>query len=143
MGMPQFISSSYRAYAVDFDNDGRRDLWDSTADVIGSVANYLDRHGWVRGEPIAERVFPEGKAYRSLLSTKLKPGLKRAELRKSGVTTKMTSEKKKSLMEVEANDGPQIWVGYQNFYAITRYNHSKLYAMAVYELSQKISNPDL
>ena len=143
MGMPQFISSSYRAYAVDFDQDGRRDLWDSMADVVGSVANYLNRHGWVRDEPIAERVYPEGDAYKALLSKKLKPLLKRAELQKQGVHTKMVSENKKTLMELMASDGPQVWVGYQNFYAITRYNHSKLYAMAIYELSQKINDPDL
>lgn len=142
MGMPQFISSSYRAYAVDFDEDRRRDLWDSTADVIGSVANYLKKHGWVKDEPIAERVKPEGKNYKNLLSDKLKPGLKRAEMRKQGVRTQQLSEKEKTVMELQAADGPQVWVGFQNFYAITRYNHSKLYAMAVYELSQKISNAD-
>ncbi len=139
MGMPQFISSSYRAYAVDFDQDGRRDLWDSTADVIGSVANYLQRHGWVSGEPIAERVSPEGNEYKALLSKKLKPQWKRADLHQRGVRTQKRSGKEKSVMELVASDGPQVWVGFQNFYAITRYNHSKLYAMAVYELSQKIS----
>lgn len=141
MGMPQFISSSYRAYAVDFDEDGRRDLWDSKADVIGSVANYLQRHGWVSGEPIAERVSPEGDGYRNLLTGKLKPKWKRAELQQHGVRTQNNSIKEKSVMELKAKGGPEIWVGFQNFYAITRYNHSKLYAMAVYELSQKISNP--
>jgi len=140
MGMPQFISSSYRAYAVDFDRDGRRDLWDSTADVVGSVANYLKRHGWVSGEPIAEEVKPNGDAYRQMLGKKLKPAWKRAELRARGVQTRSQSKKKKSVMEFQAKDGPQVWVGFQNFYAITRYNHSKLYALAVYELSKEIAN---
>ena len=139
MGMPQFISSSYRAYAVDFDQDGRRDLWDSKADVIASVANYLQRHGWVSGEPIAERVTPKGNEYKDLVTGKLKPKWKRAELHQRGVRTQQNSTKEKSVMELKAIDGPEVWVGFQNFYAITRYNHSKLYAMAVYELSQKIS----
>ena len=139
MGMPQFISSSYRSYAVDFDGDGRRDLWESKADIIGSVANYLATHGWVKDEPVAEQVRPDGKAYRKLIAKKLLPELRRKQLHAAGVKTKASSVKEKSLMELQAVDGKQVWVGFHNFYVITRYNRSRLYALAVHELSKALN----
>ena len=139
MGMPQFISSSYRSYAVDFDGDGRRDLWKSKADIIGSVANYLATHGWVENEPVAEQVRPDGKAYRKLIGKELLPDLRRKQLHAAGVKTKARSIKEKSLMELQAVDGKQVWVGFHNFYVITRYNRSRLYALAVHELSKALN----
>ena len=139
MGMPQFISSSYRSYAVDFDGDGRRDLWKSKADIIGSVANYLATHGWVENEPVAEQVRPDGKAYRKLIGKELLPDLRRKQLHAAGVKTKARSIKEKSLMELQAIDGKQVWVGFHNFYVITRYNRSRLYALAVHELSKALN----
>lgn len=138
MGMPQFISSSYRRYAVDADDDGKRDLWNSDADILGSVANYLVQHGWVTGDAIAARVQPSGSGYRKLLRKSLKPSFKAAQLASHGVQIPYSSQRKKSVMELQGKKGAEVWVGYQNFYAITRYNHSKLYAMAVYELSEAI-----
>ena len=140
MGMPQFISSSYRAYAIDFDGDGRRDLWDSTADVIGSVAAYLSRHGWQRGAPVVHRVDPADRRYRELLRDGLKPRVSADDLDAAGLTIEPTptAEERVSVLELEREAGTEVWVARRNFYVITRYNHSPLYAMAVYQLAERI-----
>ena len=140
MGMPQFIASSFRSYAIDFDNNGQRDLWNSPADVIGSVANYFHRHGWRQAQPIVQRVQVQGKSYRKLLNKGLKPSKTVAELKKYGVVIpKGTDEKQKAiLMELEGKSGPEYWLGLHNFYVISRYNHSALYSLAVYQLSREI-----
>ncbi|MEX1080832.1 MAG: lytic murein transglycosylase B [Halofilum sp. (in: g-proteobacteria)] len=139
MGMPQFISSSYRHYAIDFDGDGRRDLWDSTTDVIGSVAAYLSRHGWQGGATIVSRV-GGGAAPEGLDSDSLRPAVGPAELRDAGIDAAPwpANGEKVALIELESADGPELWLGWQNFYAITRYNHSALYAMAVFQLAERI-----
>lgn len=139
MGMPQFISSSYRAYAIDFDKDGRRDLWNSIPDVVGSVANYFKRHGWQTGEAIVERTKVNGKSYRKLLKKELQPTLTSGILVKNGIQPKFQTPGKKTLMELKGAKGNEHWIGHKNFYVITRYNHSKLYAMAVFQLSQQIA----
>lgn len=146
MGMPQFISSSYRQYAVDFDDDGKRDLFDNPADVIGSVANYLAQHGWQRDMPVVERwSFAAGK--RQVLATLTRQGLRPViaadTLRAAGFDTdnlaRGTSEgTRASVMLLEGSEGMEGWVGYNNFYAITRYNHSHLYAMAVFQLAETL-----
>ncbi len=139
MGMPQFISSSYRAYAVDFDGDGRRDLWHSMADVIGSVANYFHRHGWRRGEGIAHRV-TLGEASAVPDKNRLKPYTTVAELRRQGVRIppSLAADTPVTLLRLQGRKGDEYWLGEQNFYVISRYNHSVLYAMAVFQLSQAI-----
>ena len=139
MGMPQFISSSYREYAVDFDGDGQRNLWNNIADVTGSVANYFKRHGWKPGEPVVEQVDVSGNAYQSLLAKKLKPDLNDEQLWNAGIKISRPSSGKKSLYKLVGSDGEEFWVGHKNFYVITRYNHSKLYALAVYQLSREIA----
>ncbi|HKK05985.1 MAG TPA: lytic murein transglycosylase B [Gammaproteobacteria bacterium] len=140
MGQPQFISSSFRSYAVDFDGDGHRDLWDNAADAIGSVANYFKKHGWQAGEPIASRADVKGKDYQKLVDAGLKPSFTPAQLRQAGVTFKGDPgpDAKGALIELKTDYGHEYWVGWQNFYVITRYNHSALYAMAVYQLSERI-----
>lgn len=141
IGMPQFIPSSYRAYAIDFDNDGRIDLWDSKADIIGSVANYFSRHGWKEGKDIT---FPvTGTVDVSQFAPlKLKPKYKAGALRRAGfvIPGQVDDEEVVSLIELENEDGNEYWVGLKNFYVITRYNHSNLYAMAAYQLSQDIKD---
>lgn len=143
MGMPQFISSSYRQYAVDFDGDGKRDLWHSLPDVIGSVANYFSVHGWQRGNSVVHRatvadtsVVPE--------KNKLKPYTSIAALRDQGVSVAdgaiLDDGEMATLLRLKGAKGDEYWLGLNNFYVITRYNHSALYAMAVYQLSQKIKN---
>ncbi len=140
MGMPQFISSSYRHYAIDFDNDNRRDLWDSNADVIGSVAAYLADHGWRRGETIVHRVRPGNDDWRRLTSDSLEPRVEGEALRAAGLGLEppVEDDERVLVFALETQTEPEVWVGRRNFYAITRYNHSPLYAMAVYQLAQRI-----
>ncbi|MCB1857335.1 MAG: lytic murein transglycosylase B [Gammaproteobacteria bacterium] len=140
LGMPQFIPSSYRAYAVDFDADGRRDLWQSSADVIGSVASYFKRHGWSPGHPVTTRASGVESRHQSYLDAGMKPSIKVAELRRAGIKpdSEVTENDLASLIALEGEDGMEYWLGLHNFYVITRYNHSNLYAMAVYQLSQEI-----
>ncbi len=138
MGMPQFIASSYRMYAVDFDGDGKRDLWNSKSDVIGSVANYFKRHGWKLDAPVTEKLDPKGNAYKSLLSKKLKPKRSASQLKKAGFDIEAEKGERFSVTEFVQKKGTDVWLGRHNFYVITRYNHSPMYAMAVYQLSEEI-----
>ncbi len=140
MGMPQFISSSYRHYAVDFDGDGKRDLFDSTADAIGSVANYFKVHGWQRGGDVVQAATVSTRPA-DATRKKLKPHTTIAEFRKQGVTTKKAyaDDVKATLITLEGKTGTEYWLGLKNFYVITRYNHSALYAMAVHDLSQELA----
>jgi membrane-bound lytic murein transglycosylase B len=140
MGQPQFIPSSFRTYAVDFDGDGRRDLWEDVDDVIGSVANYFHRHGWEPGEGIAYRARVEGDRYGELVDRGVEPKTAAGKLADYGVSVdaNLAPDTPVSLIELEQRDGPEYWVTRNNFYVITRYNHSSLYAMAVHQLSQAI-----
>jgi membrane-bound lytic murein transglycosylase B len=140
MGRPQFISSSYRAYAVDFDGDGKRDIWNNNADVIGSVANYFARHGWQPGQPVTQRVQGVNGDHAEIIAAGYKPSTTVGKLVESGVQLQqpLPEDSKTSLLALETEDGTQHWLGLDNFYVITRYNHSPLYAMAVYQLSEAI-----
>ncbi|MGM0593396.1 MAG: lytic murein transglycosylase B [Pseudomonadota bacterium] len=141
MGMPQFIPSSFRAYAVDFDGDGRRDLWENTSDVIGSVANYFAEHKWQPGEPITSRATLHGEAPTELVEKGYKPSLTMAQLRQAGIrpVDDYNDSDKVALLALESTPGKmQYWVAQHNFYVITRYNHSPLYAMAVHQLAEAI-----
>ena len=141
MGMPQFISSSYRRYAVDFDGDGKRDLWNSMEDVIGSVANYFSEHGWQKGLKITHPVTITSHAI-AAENTNLKPYITVAQLREQGVAidTGIDGKQMTSLLKFKGRRGDEYWIGLKNFYVITRYNHSKLYAMAVFQLSEKLEH---
>lgn len=145
MGYPQFISSSYRHYAVDFNNDGKVDLLNSPADAIGSVANYFKAHGWKNGAPITSTAkvitSDAGSSQQAtLFNTGLKPTTTLAQYQAAGIhsTTDFNKEEKATAMKLQGVKGDEYWLGLNNFYVITRYNHSKLYAMAVYQLSQDI-----
>ena len=140
MGYGQFIPSSYRNYAVDFDEDGKRDLWNNKMDIIGSVANYFNRHGWKAGSPVAVRAKVEGDQYSALLELGYKPNTVLDALRHDGITPiePMPDDLVAALLSLEQKDGPEYWLAFNNFYTITRYNHSPLYAMAVYQLSEEI-----
>jgi membrane-bound lytic murein transglycosylase B len=140
MGMPQFISSSFRHYAVDFDEDGQRDLWNNVADAAGSVGNYFSVHGWKKGQPIATKVKVSGLKYRDLIDGNLKPRYSADELRLAGVALpgNLPMDLRGTLIALDSGDGPEYWVVWHNFYVISRYNHSALYAMAVYQLSNEI-----
>lgn len=145
MGLPQFIASSYRRYAVDFDGDGRRDLWNSPVDAIGSVANYLSEHGWSRGEAVALPTRVGDAGVSGVLARGLKPHTPLRELRALGlpVPAQEPADRLASLLRLELQDGYEYWIVLQNFYTITRYNHSARYAMAVYQLSEAIQSHDV
>jgi len=142
MGMPQFISSSYRRYAVDFDGDGKRDLHHNISDVIGSVANYFNVHGWQSGEAVVARAKVASNARIAVIPDSLKPSLTLAELKPLGVSnaTVVKGNPKAALISLEQPDTMEYWLGFNNFYVITRYNHSPLYAMAAYQLAELIRN---
>ena len=140
MGQAQFISSSFRHYAIDFDGDGKRDLWENTSDAIGSIANYFSVHGWQKDGIVAVPARVSGEQYPALLEVGLKPSLPWADMKSRGVSTevKLPDAAPAALFALEQESGPEYWVGLQNFYVITRYNRSPLYAMAVYQLSEEI-----
>jgi membrane-bound lytic murein transglycosylase B len=141
MGIPQFIPSSYRRYAVDFDGDGRRDLVGNVSDAIGSVGNYLADHGWRRDGGVAAPARVTGEAYRDLVEQGYKPATPAARLPSLGVATDLNAGPgdQAALVELEGEEGAEHWAVLKNFYVITRYNHSPLYAMAVYQLSREIA----
>ncbi len=141
MGVPQFISSSYRHYAVDGDGDGRRDLMNNTADAVASVANYFRQHRWRDGEQVVSPASLANDADISGLANRgRQPYTTVGELRAAGVQPELhlADDMPATLMELDGADGKEYWVGLHNFYVITRYNHSPLYALAVYQLSEAI-----
>lgn len=140
MGVPQFMPSSYRRYAVDFDGDRKRNLLTSTEDAIGSVANYFKAHGWLDNESVTDDVTIEGSLYSWLENNGNEPTLSVSQLKKYGIipTEEVNLKQLASLITLEGENGPMHRLGYNNFYVITRYNRSKHYAMAVYELSRAL-----
>ncbi len=140
MGYGQFIPSSYRAYAIDYDGDNKKDLWANKADAIGSVANYFKRHGWQEGQAVTQRVRVTGDDYQQAVNDRLKPKWNVAELKALGVTPTqdVADDASATLVKLMGENGAEFWLGNHNFYVITRYNHSRMYAMAVYQLSQAI-----
>ena len=141
MGLPQFMPDSYRIYAVDFDGDGRRDIWENPADVIGSVANYfVEKGGWQRGGEITARAKGVTARHQPLLDAGTKPSLRAAELVEAGIRSPVLTDNgsRVSLFALETDNGDEHWVGLNNFYAIMRYNPRAKYAMAVYQLSEAI-----
>lgn len=137
-GLPQFISSSYRAYAIDFDDDGKRDLWASVPDAVGSVANYLYRHGWKNGQSIAEPTKSDDRAVELIAERLPKPKHDLNTLNRAGIYPKRKGNGTYSLLKLLGSQGAEYWIGHHNLYVITRYNHSTLYAMAVFQLSEAI-----
>lgn len=142
MGIPQFMPSSYRNYAVDFNKDKRRDIWHDPSDVIASIANYFAKHHWQKGQAIAIPVEATGEKYKTILSADLKPDLRLDGLESINLKIQrpLLSTTKAKIIAFEQEDGEELWATLDNFYVITRYNHSLHYAMAVYQLSLAISN---
>jgi membrane-bound lytic murein transglycosylase B len=141
MGMGQFMPSSYLAYAVDFDGDGHIDLFSNPTDAIGSVANYFHQHGWRMGEPVVDAAQITKPSALSLVKAKVDLKQQWGELKKAGITTvvPLPASTPVSLIQLEQPTYSEYWVARQNFYVITRYNTSPLYAMAVHNLSQQLS----
>ena len=147
MGIPQFMPSSYRQYAIDFSGTGKRDLLHDRHDVIGSVANYFKSHGWKPGESIVHKAKASGSQYLKLGKSKeQKPNITIGELAQYQVTVQNPkllnnkNQKVKFILLETQNGSKEPWMGLHNFYVITRYNHSIHYAMAVYQLSQHIKS---
>ena len=140
IGIPQFLPSSYRRYAVDFDGDGRRDLLNSPADAIGSVANYYKSHGWRADQTIAVPAEVNPGSAAALLELGIKPQLKVGELKRRGVSPAAPVEEgpEAALITAESENGPSYWLGFNNFYVITRYNRSINYALVVEELAREL-----
>lgn len=140
MGRGQFISSSYRRYAVDHNQDGKRDLWGSDEDAIGSVANYFREHGWKTNHVVTSAAQFNGDTKDIDRSNTLKPAFTYRQLNEQGFVadTPVGMQEKLSLFVLDGKDGTEYWLGHHNFYVITRYNHSEMYAMAVFQLSQEI-----
>lgn len=140
IGLPQFLPSSYRRYAVDFDGDGRRDLVNSVADAIGSVANYYKTFGWRAGEAIAVPAEVDGGAVAALTELGVRPRLTVGALKRRGVTpaAPLQEETEAAVFAVETENGPRYWLGLHNFYVILRYNRSVNYALAIDELAREL-----
>ncbi|MFM9886820.1 MAG: lytic murein transglycosylase B, partial [Burkholderiales bacterium] len=141
VGIPQFMPGSFMRYAIDFDGDGRRDVLNNVADAIGSVGNFLARHGWLANEPIAFPVTVAGDAYELPLQAGIEPGFRVGELDQYGITLEATADEDAlcALIEFDTPDAPsEFWVGLNNFYVITRYNQSSFYALSVHALAQSI-----
>lgn len=147
MGYPQFMPSSYRDFAVDFDADNKIDLINNPVDAIGSVANYFKKHGWHTGEGIVKRATYTGQPDKvaqldKILNLSFKPTVKASEPQRLGLRTKVALPPSLlvSPMSLQGAKGTQYWLGLNNFYVITRYNNSNLYALAAFQLSQKIKD---
>jgi membrane-bound lytic murein transglycosylase B len=140
MGMGQFMPSSYRAWAKDGDGDGRRDLLDHKPDVFASIANYFVVHGWQRGGAVAARATRDPGAA-GFAPAELDPVYPLASLAARGYRPQAGEPVAEgaTLLTLDGEAGPEYWLGYRNFYVITRYNHSPMYALAVHQLAQAIA----
>lgn len=140
IGIPQFMPSSYRRYAVDFDGDGKIDLSGSPADAIGSVANYLKSYGWEVNQTVVVPALVNRPDYREAVFAGSKPSYTLSELRERGVIPRETlpDNLPATLIELENNGGNEHWLGFNNFFVITRYNRSVNYAMSVLQLADEI-----
>jgi membrane-bound lytic murein transglycosylase B len=141
MGAGQFIPSSYSAYAVDMDTDGKRDLWTDWDDIFGSVANYFSKHGWRTDQPVTEPAIRTDDFAGPEPSNSLDLGDTVGSLTRLGYvfTTTLPSDAPAAAYSFEAEGGgSEYWVGYHNFRVVTRYNRSTKYALAAYQLSQAI-----
>ncbi|WP_336510899.1 lytic murein transglycosylase B [Aliamphritea spongicola] len=137
MGLGQFIPSSFNSYAIDFDGDNKKDIWNNPTDAIGSVANYFAEHGWKNGGTVRIEAIAPATADQEWFNDGLKPKLNMGQWRARDFSSavELDDAEMVSLMRLEKDGKFQDWFGLHNFYVITRYNHSRLYASAVYELS--------
>lgn len=142
MGYGQFMPSSFRNYAVDFDKDGKKDIWHNPVDAIGSVANYLSAHGWQAEADIAIATTVTGEDYKKLASTDLELNHTITEVKEAGIKPAhhIPSNTNVLVMALEGDNGTEVWLGLKNFQVITTYNRSQLYAMAVFQLSEAIKD---
>lgn len=140
IGIPQFMPGSQRRFAVDFDEDGRVDLMNSAEDAIGSVARFLKIHGWAKGQPITERTVGALADPQALVAAGIRPSLERSNLQATGMAEQqLPLHSPAALIDLITPEAEtEYWWGYDNFYAITRYNRSSFYAMSVVQLADAI-----
>lgn len=145
MGYGQFIPSSYRNYAIDYTEDGFADIWDNPIDAIGSVANYFARHGWQAGQAVVVRARVRDDYLTDNINQVQRPEYNLNQLAEQGfspaseVGNSVDTEMLKAFpLRLEGARGAEFWLAFDNFYVITRYNHSRRYAMAVYQLAEAI-----
>lgn len=140
MGFGQFIPSSYRHFARDHDGDGFADIWSNKKDAIASVANYFKAHGWQTGQPVFMRADVKKDLDQSLVNVAGPLNVSVADLKQKGVEplAPVAGTQLASLLSYQQESGEEYWLGLNNFYVITRYNRSQLYAMAVWQLSEAI-----
>jgi membrane-bound lytic murein transglycosylase B len=141
MGAPQFMPSSFRAYAVDSNDDGKRDIWTDWEDVIGSIANYFVAHGWDSETSVVTQASLGENFKGELPENTLTPTETVDSLSKQGVmfAASLPGDYKGQLLTLEGEDGDEHWVGFHNFFVITRYNRSVMYALAVHQLGREIA----
>jgi membrane-bound lytic murein transglycosylase B len=141
MGAPQFMPSSFRAYAVDSNHDGKRDIWSDWQDVIGSVANYFVAHGWERETSVVAEASLGSEWQGELPENTLSPSETVDSLSQQGVmfAASLPGDHKSQLLTLAGRDGDEHWVGFHNFFVITRYNRSVMYALVVHQLGQEIA----
>lgn len=142
MGYPQFMPSSWRRLAVDFNGDGRRDLINDPVDAIGSIANYFKANGWKTGEPVAARARIVNQDYDSIIHKELSTNSTLEEIAKKGLVPReegqYLAQAPAAAIRLQGENGGEFWLGFTNFYVITKYNRSVLYAMAAFQLSQEL-----
>ena len=141
MGRPQFMPSSYRAYAVDSTGDGKRDIWNNWGDVAGSIANFFLAHRWKPGEEVTAQAMLANHWRGAPPDNSLTPQDTVKSLSRQGVlfATDMPADSDSQLLAMEGDQGTEHWVGFHNFFVITRYNRSVMYALAVHQLGQEIA----
>ena len=140
IGLPQFMPSSYRSYAVDFTNDGSSDLVNSIDDAIGSIASYYSKHGWKPGQPVSWSATSVSDQASKLVVKKRKTDRSLKKLQKAGVVVQEKGflDARVGLIKLSGDQGPEYRVAFDNFFVITRYNTSKMYATAVQLLGEEI-----
>ncbi len=134
LGIPQFMPSSYRKYAVDFNRNHKTDLLNEAADAIGSVANYMQGYGWIAGGPVAVRAEVGEIACAGVASAQRSL----TEWASVGVTANIERDEPSRLLDYTVDDGKEYWLGFNNFDVITRYNNSDYYAMTVFQLAEAL-----
>jgi membrane-bound lytic murein transglycosylase B len=141
MGRPQFMPSSYRAYAVDSTGDGKRDIWNNWGDVAGSIANFFLAHRWKPGQEVMAQAILANNWRGTSPDNSLTPQDTVRSLSRQGVlfATDMPADADSQLLALEGDEGTEHWVGFHNFFVITRYNRSVMYALAVHQLGQEIA----
>jgi len=140
MGWGQFMPTSIAKFAIDYDKNGKIDLWNSLPDICGSVANYFVAHGWKKGEQVTLLAETSENA-REITPATLEPVYPLDQLADWGyrIEQDMSAKTPATLIRLEGEQGSEVWVTFHNFYVISRYNKSPLYSLAVYQLSEAIA----